>query len=109
MPALNDSNNDPCGYCGTSEDPNDMCLTCYTNLHSNVNKCPNCDCNTVINGLCIVCDYGCATCHITHPEAHTNNTKLCYECDKLVAYLFDDGRGNCCTRLTHEEIEGVVS
>jgi len=30
----------------------------------------------------------------------------CYQCDKEVNYLFDDGRGKCCTRLTKEEITG---
>lgn len=23
---------DPCGYCGTSQNPNDMCITCFNNL-----------------------------------------------------------------------------
>lgn len=28
----------------------------------------------------------------------------CYQCDKQVAYLFDDGRCGGCTRLTPEEV-----
>jgi hypothetical protein len=32
----------------------------------------------------------------------------CYQCDKPVAYLFDDSRGECCTRLTPEEIRGDI-
>ena len=30
----------------------------------------------------------------------------CYQCDKEVIYLFSDGRGKCCTRLTTEEVTG---
>ena len=30
----------------------------------------------------------------------------CYQCDKEVVYLFSDGRGKCCTRLTTEEVIG---
>lgn len=30
----------------------------------------------------------------------------CYQCMREVAYLFDDGRGACCTRLTKEEVDG---
>lgn len=30
----------------------------------------------------------------------------CYECDKPVRYLFDDGRCKCCTRLTPDEVLG---
>src|SRR5688572_25723295 len=33
----------------------------------------------------------------------------CYQCDKEVGYLFGDGRGGCCTRLTKEEITGEVA
>lgn len=33
----------------------------------------------------------------------------CYQCSEEVNYLFDDGRGRCCTRLTPEEITGEVS
>ena len=33
---------------------------------------------------------------------------FCYQCDKEVLYLFADGRGSCCTRLTKDEIEGNV-
>ena len=33
---------------------------------------------------------------------------VCYQCDKEVAYLFDDARCKDCTRLTREEIEGDV-
>ena len=35
--------------------------------------------------------------------------KHCYQCDREVDYLFDDGRGACCTRLTPEEVQGLVS
>ena len=35
--------------------------------------------------------------------------KHCYQCDREVDYLFDDGRGKCCTRLTPEEAQGLVS
>lgn len=30
----------------------------------------------------------------------------CCQCMCEVSYLFDDGRGACCTRLTKEEIDG---
>lgn len=40
--------------------------------------------------------------HKSHPEY------ICYQCDKPVSYLFADGRGSCCTRLTKEEIEGDI-
>jgi N6-adenosine-specific RNA methylase IME4 len=33
--------------------------------------------------------------------------KYCYQCDKPVNYLFADGRGACCTRLSPEEVTGV--
>ena len=33
---------------------------------------------------------------------------ICYQCDKPVKYLFGDGRGSCCTRLTKDEIEGNI-
>ena len=26
------NNPEPCGYCGTSQNPNDICITCFTNL-----------------------------------------------------------------------------
>ena len=32
----------------------------------------------------------------------------CYQCEKPVSYLFDDSRGECCTRLTPEEIRGDI-
>lgn len=32
----------------------------------------------------------------------------CYQCDKQVNYLFDDGRCGECTRLTQEEVEGFA-
>ena len=35
--------------------------------------------------------------------------KVCYECDAIVNYLFDDARCIDCTRLTREEIEGNTS
>lgn len=31
---------------------------------------------------------------------------ICYQCDKEVTYLFDDGRCKDCTRLTPEEVTG---
>ena len=34
--------------------------------------------------------------------------KTCYECDQEVNYLFDDGRGHCCTRMTPEEVRGDI-
>jgi len=42
------------------------------------------------------------------PEKEMDMTLYCYQCDKPVKYLFDDGRGKCCTRLTKDEIEGNV-
>lgn len=32
--------------------------------------------------------------------------KRCYQCDRAVPYLFDDGRCEQCTRLTPEEVTG---
>ena len=32
--------------------------------------------------------------------------KTCYQCDKQVDYLFEDGRCKDCTRLTPEEVKG---
>ncbi len=29
----------------------------------------------------------------------------CYQCLKPVTYLFEDGRGACCTRMTPEEVQ----
>lgn len=37
------------------------------------------------------------------------STPYCYQCDEPVTYLFADGRGSCCTRLTQAEIEGNVT
>lgn len=34
-------------------------------------------------------------------------TYICYQCEEPVPYLFGDGRGSCCTRLTRGEIEGT--
>lgn len=31
---------------------------------------------------------------------------ICYQCEKKVGYLFDDGRCKSCTRLTPEEVMG---
>ena len=33
---------------------------------------------------------------------------ICYQCDRVVDYLFDDARCKDCTRLTREEIEGNI-
>lgn len=33
--------------------------------------------------------------------------KTCYQCGEAVSYLFEDGRGKCCTRLTPEEVAGT--
>lgn len=33
---------------------------------------------------------------------------ICYQCEKRVAYLFDDSRCKDCTRLTPEEVQGNV-
>lgn len=32
--------------------------------------------------------------------------KICYQCEKRVVYLFDDGRCKDCTRMTPEEVRG---
>ncbi len=34
--------------------------------------------------------------------------KTCYGCMRPVTYLFQDGRGVCCTRATPEEVQGVA-
>ncbi len=41
-----------------------------------------------------------------HDTFLSTDKRYCYQCDKLVNYLFADGRGGCCTHLTREEIEG---
>lgn len=41
-------------------------------------------------------------------ECRVSFQPTCYQCDKPVKYLFGDGRGSCCTRLTRAEIEGNV-
>ena len=35
--------------------------------------------------------------------------KTCYECGRTCKYLFHDSRCYDCTRLTQEEVEGVVT
>jgi hypothetical protein len=35
--------------------------------------------------------------------------KHCYQCLAAVTYLFADGRGSCCTRLTPEEVRGDIT
>ena len=41
-------------------------------------------------------------------QFHTlDSIKHCYQCEKPVSYLFDDGRCKKCTRLTPEEVRGV--
>ena len=35
-----------------------------------------------------------------------DESKICYQCEKRVVYLFDDGRCEKCTRLTPEEVRG---
>lgn len=41
-------------------------------------------------------------------EAVGQGGSICYQCDKRVAYLFDDSRCKDCTRLTFEEVQGNV-
>lgn len=41
-------------------------------------------------------------------ELFGRKKRYCYQCDKEVIYLFNDGRGGCCTRLTPEEIQGTI-
>ena len=36
-------------------------------------------------------------------------TVRCYQCDKLVAYLFSDARCKDCTRMTPEEVRGETT
>jgi hypothetical protein len=36
-----------------------------------------------------------------------SGVKFCYQCDKRVLYLFQDGRCKDCTRLTPEEVQGL--
>ena len=34
-------------------------------------------------------------------------TKICYQCEKEVEYLFDDSRCGKCTRITPDEVQGL--
>lgn len=43
---------------------------------------------------------------VQSPDAVGQDGTICYQCEKTVNYLFADGRGKCCTRLTQQEIEG---
>jgi Zn ribbon nucleic-acid-binding protein len=40
--------------------------------------------------------------------AGTESMKICYQCEKRVVYLFDDGRCKDCTGLTAEEVRGEI-
>lgn len=40
------------------------------------------------------------------PKPQATYKPECYQCEKPVDYLFDDGRCKDCTRLTPEEVRG---
>jgi len=45
--------------------------------------------------------------HSAHiPEAPGQGGTICYQCERLVSYLFDDSRCKDCTRLTPYEVQG---
>ena len=76
--------------------PDHICGQCYTDksdshscnrddcLEKSISGVQDCTCSARLSGL------------------------ICYQCEKRVAYLFDDSRCKDCTRLTREEIEGNV-
>ena len=47
--------------------------------------------------------------HAHHDAFLATGTRYCYQCEEPVTYLFADGRGSCCTRLTQDEIEGNIT
>lgn len=55
--------------------------------------------------------YGEGRCDVCLPRAFREveakaYLKKCYQCEKDVVYLFEDGRCGECTRLTPEEVRG---
>jgi hypothetical protein len=40
------------------------------------------------------------------PSSEVEPSQTCYQCEQPAKYLFADGRGKCCTRVTPEEVTG---